>query len=93
MRIRLLGLVSGLALFVPLAAFAEEPGNQQEVTTPAAQQQAMQVSDPVICHYYYHEGTVIPRQYCRTRSAWTRYRIRQQADITEFQMRTLTEHE
>ena len=93
MRMRLLGLLSGLALLGPLAALAEQPADQQQAGSPAAEQPAGQTGDSVICHYYYYEGTVIKRQVCRSRSAWDRYRIQQEADISEFQMRTLTQHQ
>jgi hypothetical protein len=87
MRIQLTGLASALAIVAPLAAFAGEPGN----TTGAAQPVAVEQQDnPVVCHYYYYEGTVIKRPACRPQHEWERRRFALQRDIQDFQLRSLT---
>jgi hypothetical protein len=79
MSIRILGIAAGLSVLLPLAVFADP------ATTTTATAQA----DPVVCHYYYHEGSVINRPDCLTRHQWERRRLAQQRYIREFQMRSL----
>jgi hypothetical protein len=72
----------GFAL-LPLAAGAQDatpPVKAVSVATPA---------NPVVCRYYYYEGTVIRRPVCVTAHEWQRQRLLQQRLIREFQQRAL----
>ena len=90
MRIQLIGLASALAIVAPLAAFAGEPGNTTESAQPVAMEQQ---TNPVVCHYFYHEGTVIKQQVCRPQHEWERRRFALQRDIMDFQLRRLTHND
>ena len=82
---RLIVLAAVLGLLAPIAASAEDA---QPVMQPASVQQ----KQPLICHYFYHEGMVIRRPDCRTAEAWTYRRIHEQEYFREFQMGSLIQH-
>jgi hypothetical protein len=69
----------------PLAALADPPA-------PAVESAGAHPGEPLICHYYYHEGQLIRRPICKTERAWIRYRLEQQADINQAQLRSLIQH-
>jgi hypothetical protein len=85
MRIRLIAITGGLAAFVPLAAFAADPAPVAQPVSTASQ------PNPVVCHYFYHEGFVIKRPDCRPQHEWDRRRLEEQRYIREFQLRSFTQ--
>jgi len=89
MRIQLIGLGSALAILVPLATLAGEPENTAESAQPVAVEQP---ANPVVCHYFYYEGTVIHQQICRTKHEWERRRFAEQRFIREFQLHALSQN-
>lgn len=82
MRTTISGACVALAL-LPLAAAAQNsvPAVRAVSTSTA--------TDPLVCHYYYYEGTVIRRPVCLTRHEWERQRLLQQRLIREFQQDAL----
>ncbi|HEX4079245.1 MAG TPA: hypothetical protein VHX61_10280 [Rhizomicrobium sp.] len=89
MRIQLIGLVSALAILAPLAGVAAEPGNTAGTAQPVAVEQQ---TNPVVCHYFYYQGTVINQQICRTKHEWERRRFAEQRFIREFQLHALSQN-
>jgi hypothetical protein len=63
-------------------------------TTPAPAQpvKAAQETNPVVCHYFYHQGELIRRPLCLTAHQWEHERLYQQRLFREYQMRALVEH-
>ncbi|HEY6577683.1 MAG TPA: hypothetical protein VIY09_00040, partial [Rhizomicrobium sp.] len=91
MRIHHIGLVSGLAMLAPFAAFAADPAAPAADSPPPAQAASLAPSNPVVCHYFYYQGTVIKRPDCLTLHQWERRRLTEQRSIREFQQRALEE--
>ena len=83
MRTTILTLASVLAFIAPCAA-------QPHDAAPAVETGAAHSGETLICHYYYHDGSLIRRPICKTEHEWIRVRLREQADISEFQLRSLT---
>jgi len=86
MRNQILALTCALAFSAPLAALADVSPPQPFLQPVSAGHS----SETLSCHYYYHQGTVIQWQDCRTQNAWDRMRREEQRNITEFQLRSLT---
>ena len=84
MRIHSLVLVAALGALVPLAASAED-------AAPTIQPASVQKDQPLVCHYYYHEGMLIGRPDCRTADQWTHRQLDDQRFLREFQMRSLVQ--
>jgi hypothetical protein len=82
----LLTVIAATALFAPLAAFAEEAQPQRQTL------EWLVLNDPnrVVCAYYYHEGTVVRRPFCRTARYWFMEHERTRREILEWQLRGLT---
>jgi len=83
MSIRLTTIAASLALITALPAMAGEPNPTLQ---PAS---TIDPGDSLICHTYYHEGTLIQRRDCRTQKQWDRIRIRQESSIAAFQLHAL----
>lgn len=81
---RIIIVAAAMALFAPAAALADPP--QPQVESAGAHP-----GEPLICHYYYHEGSLVSRPICKTERQWIRERHRQQAEVSEFQLRALIE--
>lgn len=82
MRIHSVVLVAAFGALVPLAASAAN-------VAPTLQPASVQKDQPLICHYYYHEGMLINRPDCRTADQWTHRQLDDQRILREFQMRSL----
>jgi hypothetical protein len=82
MRTTIVTLASVMAFIGPCAA-------QPPDAPPAVESAAAHPGEALICHYYYHEGNLIRRPICKTEREWIRYRLQQQAEITEVQLRSL----
>lgn len=100
MRIRFLTLAAGFSVLLPLAASAADQAtttpppaasepDASATASPTAPATAAQ-ADPVVCHYFYWQGSLIRRPDCRTVSQWHRERLAQQRWFREFQLRSLT---
>jgi hypothetical protein len=76
-------VAAAVALLVPAAALADAP-------KPTIETGAARPGEHLICQYMYHQGTILGRAVCKTEHAWIRSRIRQQADVRDFQIRALT---
>ncbi len=108
MRAMLFILVSGFALAMSGAAFAD-PANTSAAAAAAAPEPMAQTAtipgaehtDPqtvrdapqttangekLICHHPVHEGTVLPQEICLTQQAWDRIRLREQKNVSDWQM-------
>jgi hypothetical protein len=81
---RMIIAAAALALLAPAAALAESPA--PAIVAAGAQGQ------PLVCRYYYHEGQVIRRPVCKTEHEWIRDRLREQQDISQYQLRGLIQH-
>ena len=42
--------------------------------------------EKLICHHPVHEGTVLPQEVCLTAKAWERIRLREQKNVSDWQM-------
>ena len=82
MRKTILAFAAVMAFIAPCAA-------QPHDAAPAVQSAGANPGDALICHYYYHQGTLIRRPICKTEHEWTRTRLQAQAEITDFQLRSL----
>ena len=82
MRKTILTLASVMAFVTPCAA-------QPHDAAPAVASAGARPGEALICHYYYYQGTVIRRPICKTEHEWIRARLQEQADITDFQLRSL----
>jgi hypothetical protein len=84
MRLRFVAMIAGLATLVPLTAFADPdaPPVIRAVST-------VHPGEALVCDFFYHQGDLIRRQDCRTRSQWNRLRVETQREISEFQVRSL----
>jgi len=83
MRIALSAFVAVLALSASSAVLAAD------TPPPTVQPVSVQQGQPLICHYYYHQGMVIGRPDCRTADQWKHRQIDDQRFLREFQLRTL----
>ena len=81
---RTIFLAAAIAVLAPAAASADPP-------TPQIESAGSHAGEPLICHYYYHEGSLIRRPICKTERQWIRERLRQQAEVSRFQLRSLIE--
>jgi len=63
------------------AAMADPPA-------PSIESAGSHPGEPLICHYYYHEGQVVRQAACKTAREWIRIRLQQQADINQFELRS-----
>jgi hypothetical protein len=65
---------------------------QEQQPAPAVQKASDDADGHrMICRYSYYEGTVIPRnRVCHTKNDWERARFQSQQEVTNFQMRSLT---
>jgi len=75
-------VAAAVALAMPTAALAE--------TKPAVESAAAQPGQHLICQYMYYNGGVVRRSICKTEHEWIRSRIRQEAEVRDFQIRALT---
>ena len=82
MRKTVLTIAALVALAAPCAA-------QPHDAPPAVASGGAQPGEPLICHYYYYDGSLLRRPICKTEHEWIRERIRQQADVMAFQLRAL----
>lgn len=82
MHINAIAVAAGLVVLAPLAALAAD-------AAPTVQRVSVQKDQPLICHYYYHEGMLISRPDCRTADQWTHRQLDEQRFLREFQMRFL----
>lgn len=89
MRIRLIGIASGLAMLAPLAAFAQQTAPAPDSAPAAQAASAVQPDNQIVCSYSYYQGTIIRRPVCRTRHEWNRIRRYEQDSLRDFQLRTL----
>jgi hypothetical protein len=93
MRMHMLAAAAGLAMLTPFAALAQEPAGaaQEPANTgqiaPMAQPIAAikPAGNPIVCEYYYYEGTVIRRPDCRTLHQWERQRYVEQRFVEELE--------
>jgi hypothetical protein len=74
-----------VALLTPVAALADPPA-------PQIDSGGARPGEALICHYYYHEGTLVSRPICKTERAWIRERIRVQTNVSQLQLRSLIQH-
>mgnify|MGYP001546648577 CR=1 FL=1 len=58
----------------------------QSGTWPEAQNISETTSQEVVCHFIYHEGTILPRQTCLTQRQWDNARREFQEQLREYQM-------
>jgi hypothetical protein len=79
-------------MLASLATFAAEPATAPESVPPAQAVAVAQQADPVVCNYFYHEGSVIKKPTCMTKHQWERRQLEEQRYIREFQLRTLDQH-
>jgi hypothetical protein len=79
---RMMMIAAAVALFVPAAA--------QAAPAPTVLSAGVRPGEHLICQLTYHEGTVIHRPVCMTERAWIRVRIRQEADVRQFQLKALS---
>ena len=82
---RTLMMAAALALFAPTAVLATQPA-------PAIESAGVHPGEPLICRYYYYEGRLLPRPVCKTERQWIRERGREQADLSQMQLRSLIQH-
>lgn len=82
---RTIVLTAVAVLLAPVGAAANPP-------VPAVESAGAHPGEPLICHYYYYEGRVLPRPVCKTEHQWVRERLRAQADVSQFQLRSLIQH-
>jgi len=71
----------------PMAQTSTLPG--AEHTDARTAQNAPQTSangEKLICHHPVHEGTVLPQEICLTQQAWDRIRLREQKNVSDWQM-------
>ena len=85
MRISSIAVAAALGILAPLAASAAD-------VPPTIQPASVQKDQPLICHYYYHEGMLIGRPDCRTADQWTHRQLDDQRFLREFQMLSLIQH-
>lgn len=85
MRFPLL-LALGCALAAAPAVAAEDQPRAEQPAQAAAKNDP---SSAIVCIYYYHEGNIIRRPYCRARHAWETEQKINQEDIRELQMKSL----
>ena len=83
MRTMMMAAAAAVALVASAAAQADPPA-------PVVQSAGAQPGERLICRYFYHNGTLVRRQVCKTEREWTRERSQRQADFNELQMRSLT---
>lgn len=82
MRINVIAVAVALGALAPLIASAAD-------VAPTIQPASVRKEQPLICHYYYHEGMLISRPDCRTADQWTHRQLDDQRILREFQMRSL----
>jgi hypothetical protein len=82
MRKTILTLASVMAFITPCAA-------QPHDAAPAVESAGAHSGEALICRYYYNQGALIRRPICKTEHEWIRTRIQQQAELTDFQLRSL----
>ena len=87
MRTSIIATASFLGLLAPALAFAQDPQ-----PAPALQPASVAHPEPLICHYFYHEGALIRRPDCRTQREWDRIRYETQQELIDFQVRSLMKH-
>ena len=73
---------AAVALLAP-AALADPPA-------PAVTSAAAHPGERLICQHMYYNGRVVGRAICRTEHQWIRSRIRQEAEVRDFQLKALT---
>jgi hypothetical protein len=84
MRSSTFAIATCLGLLAPVAAVAQDPQ-----PAPTLEPASVAGSQPLICHYYYHEGSLIRRKDCRSPHQWDRIRHESEQDLVKFQMRGL----
>ena len=82
MRTIMFAAASIVALAGPACANPDVP--------PAVQSAGARPGEPLICKLMYYNGAITMRPICRTEHQWIRSRIRQEAEVREFQIRALT---
>ena len=85
MRSYIPALVSILALSASCAALA-----QDTQPAPAVDKSSATAGSPLICRHIYHEGMLVNRQICHTKAEWEHIRFETQKEISDFQIRSLT---
>jgi hypothetical protein len=86
MRSTFFALVCGAALISASAVLADQPQPPMQPQNVSAQN-----SDPVTCHYYDSEGTLVKGE-CHTQHEWNEKMRLEQESIREFQLRALQFH-
>jgi hypothetical protein len=84
MRMMILAVV---ALCMPAAAMSDPATVPSAPTVTSA---GVRPGQHLICQYMYHDGTIVGRPICRTEQQWIRSRLRQQADVYNFQVKSLS---
>lgn len=54
--------------------------------TANATTQVSAKGEELICHHPVHEGTTLPQEVCLTQHDWDRIRMREQKNVTDWQM-------
>ena len=49
-------------------------------------------NDAVVCHYIYHEGTIIRQKTCLTNNQWEFLRMQQQRDLATMEGKAFLHH-
>jgi hypothetical protein len=75
-------LAAAAMLCMPMAALADP-------AAPTVVSAAAQPGEPLLCHYYYHDGTLVRRPVCKTEREWIRIRLQQQSELADYQLRAL----
>jgi hypothetical protein len=84
-QMRMIVIATAVALLAPAAALADPPA-------PAVESAGVHQGEPLTCRYYYFDGHIIRRPVCKTEREWIRERLREQADVAQFQLRSLIQH-
>jgi hypothetical protein len=80
-------IVTVASLLVSIAPCVAQTG--QQTAQPAPTIVSGRAGEPLICHTYTHEGFLVSRAICRTAQQWTRVRLQEQAEVTQFQLHSL----
>jgi hypothetical protein len=94
---RMTKLAAIVAICTPLAALADPlappapaapPETALSHTAPTIESAGARPGEALICHYYYYQGAIVRRPICKTEHEWIRYRLQQQADVNQFELRS-----
>lgn len=84
-------LAAAVALVAPVAAVADSPAAAIS-PAPAIMSAGSHPGEPLFCKYYYFNGHIIRRPVCKTDRQWIRERLRNEAEVNNFQLRSLMQH-